>query len=47
MIFQRRRYYFALFISKFVITYLILRTMSDNRVSDFFYPGNAVHDEPD
>ena len=24
-----------------------LRIMSDNRANDFFYPGNAVHGEPD
>ena len=31
----------------FCKTLLILRTMSHKRVNDFFYPGNAVHGEPD
>ena len=32
---------------KFVKPTSFLRSMRDNRVNDFFYPGNAVHGEPD
>ena len=32
---------------KFVERTSFLRTMSDKRANDFFYPGNAVHGEPD
>ena len=32
---------------KFVERTSFLRTMSDKRANDFFYPGNAVHVEPD
>ena len=32
---------------KFVKRTSFLRTMSDKRVNDFFYPGNTVHGEPD
>ena len=47
MISQRRRYYFPLFIRKFVKPTSFLRSMRDNRVNNFFYPRNAVHGEPD
>ena len=44
---QRRLYYFPLFMRKFVKRTSFLRIMSDKRVNEFFFPGNAVHGEPD
>ena len=47
MISPRRRYYYLSLVRKFVKSTSFLRNMSDKRLNDFFYPGNAVHGEPD